>query len=179
MVVLTRSSCHRSAVNATITIIVVPAEEQDDLERMYIDQRKRDSDEWEEFPLKSGRLLDTFFMKATSADLGVLACADREEKGVPLTTRLLARATVLEILSDLKKLVETQADATAQALQKHGGGKTDLAVISAALKSGTWPTTGDPAVEAAAFARQLLIRAMQAKDVKMAVCWEYRGAVKV
>lgn len=81
--------------------------------------------------------------------------------------------------SDLEELVEKQPDTTARALQKQGGGKTDLALIAAALKTGAWPTNGDPAVEAAAFAHQLLRRARQAIDVKMALCWEYRGAVTV
>lgn len=166
-------------MSATVTLIVVPAEHPDDLERMYIDQRKQDSKEWQAFPLRSGRLLDTFFMKATSSDLGVFGCEDREDDDVALTTRLLTRATVVEMLPDLRGLVETHADATARALQKHGGGETDLALISAALASGTWPTTGDVAVEAAAFARQLLIRAVQAQEVKMALCWEFRGDVRI
>ena len=169
-------------MSATITIIVVPAEEPDDLERMYIDERKRESKEWQAFPLNSGRLLDTFLMAATNADLGVFACEDREdadEDDVLLQTRLLTRPTVLETLPDLEELVETKADATARALQKHGGGKADLELISSALKSGDWPTNGDPAVEAAAFAHQLLYRARQAKSVKMAVCWEFRGDVKI
>ena len=166
-------------MSSTLTIIVVPAEEVDDLESMYIDQRKIDSKEWEEFPLHSGRLLDTFLMAATRCDLGVFGCEDREDDGVPLTTRLLTRPTVAEVLPDLIELVESRAEATARALQAHGGGTTDLALISEALKSGSWPTSGDPAVETAAFARQLLRRARQANDVKMALCWEFRGAMTV
>ncbi|MCC6994747.1 MAG: hypothetical protein IT370_09075 [Deltaproteobacteria bacterium] len=166
-------------MSATITIIVVPAEKPDDLERMYIDQRKQDSEEWQEFPLHSGRLLDTFLMKATNVDLGVFGCADREDDDVPLKTRLLTRPTVLETLPDLEALVEQNADATARALQKLGGGGTDLELISSALKTGVWPATGDPAVEAAAFAHQLLFRARQAKRVKMALCWEFRGDVRI
>jgi hypothetical protein len=159
-------------------MIVVPAEVPDDLERMYVDQRKQDSKEWETFPLRSGRFLDTFLMAATNADLGVLACEDREdgdEADVPFKTRLLTRPTVVEALPDLEALVEANAHTTARALQKHGGGTTDLELISAALKTGAWPETRDPAVEAAAFAHQLLLRARQAISVKMAVCWGAPG----
>ena len=83
-------------MSATLTFIVVPAEQVDDLESMYIDQRRHDSKEWETFPLPSGRLLDTFLMAATNSDLGVFGCEDREDDDIPLTTRLLTRPTVLE-----------------------------------------------------------------------------------
>lgn len=166
-------------MSTTITIIVTPADDEEDFESMSVDERRRKGHEWEEFPLGSGRLLDTFFMKATNSDLSVIGCDDRKREGVPLQTRVLVREVVADIIPDLKELLDKNANATALALQKHGGGNTDLERISAALRSGTWPTNGDPAEESAAFARQLLNHAVLAKEAKMGVCWEYHGDVKV
>lgn len=170
----------------TITFIVVPAKHPDDFESMYIDQRRRDSAGWDTFPVRSGRLLWTFLAKATNLDLGVFGCADRKDRDdrrVTLRTRLLTHGAALDAIPVLKKLVGKGADATALALQKHGGGRASLARIKKALETGKWPANGDPAEEAAAFTRQLLIQCERAKawkfDPDMGVCWEYRGRVKV
>lgn len=166
-------------MSATITFIVTPADDEEEFENTGVEDRKRNGREWDEFPVKSGRLLETFFMKATKSDLTVIACPDRKREGRPLKTRLLVREVVPEVIPDLEELVEKNADATARALQKHGGGKADLARISAALKSEAWPDTDDAAEEAAAFAYQLLWFTRAAKKAKMGLCWEYRGDVKV
>ena len=166
-------------MSAGITIIVTPADDDEEFENMDDEQRRSKGHEWEEFPLGSDRFLDSFFMTATKSDLSVIACDDRKIEGVRLQTRLLVRDVVVDVIPDLKGLIDKDADSTALALQKHGGGKADLARVSAALKSGTWPKTGDPAEESAAFARQLLNHAILAKEAKMGVCWEYSGDVKV
>lgn len=163
-------------MSATITIIVTPADDEA-FESMTVDERRRNGHEWEAFPLGSGRLLETFFMKATGADLSVLGCEDRRREGVLLQTSLLTKDVVVAVIPDLEALLDENADATARALLKHGKGTSELARISAALSSGTWPTSGDPAEESAAFARQLLKHAILAKDAAMGVCWEYRGDV--
>lgn len=165
-------------MSASITIIGVPAEDPDSFEEMYLDERRNRSGGWDTFPLRSGRMLDAFFMKATSSDLGVYrGDEDKDDDGVKLVTCLIDRETLVEVLPDLERLVETNADATARALQAHGDGKTGLERISAALKGGAWPESGDTAEEAAAFARQLLKFARTAVKDRMGVCWEYRGDV--
>lgn len=164
-------------MSTTITIIVTPADDEEAFERMTVDERRRNGHEWEEFPLGSGRLLETFFMKATGSDLTVIACEDRKRQGTVLVTRVLVRDVVVDVIPDLEELLDKNADSTGRALQRHGHGTSELARISAALSSGTWPERGDPAEEAAAFARQLLKHAVLAKDAGMGVCWEYRGEV--
>lgn len=129
------------------------------------------------FAIKSGRYIDTFFMKATKSDLGVLECnahtdEDTDEK---FETNLIDRKTLLEVIPKLGTLVEKNAVKTAKALHAHGGGKGDIARISAALESDEWPKSGDPAEEAAAFAHQLLKSARSAQEDRMGVCWEFRG----
>ncbi len=175
-----RRSCHDPAVSQSITIISVPADDPDSFEEMLLDERRNRSGGWQTFPLRSGRFLDSFLMKATGTDLGVFRGADdRDEAGEKLVTCLIDKDTLLEVLPELEALVETKADATAQALSQHGGGSADVARVAAALASGTWPTSGDPAEEAAAFAHQLLKSARVAKQDRMGVCWEYRGQVMV
>ncbi len=60
-----------------------------------------------------------------------------------------------------------------------GGGSATLVRVTKTLASGTWPTDRDATVEAAAFARQLLLRARVAKRARMGLCWEFRGKVVV
>jgi hypothetical protein len=170
----------RLAVTASITIITVPAEDDESFEYMDLDQRRNSSAGWETFPLRSGRMLDSFFMIAMSSDLGVLRCSDdKDDDGVKLVTCLIDRETLIEVLPDLEALVETNAAATAHALQAHGGGQTTVDRVFHALSSRTWPESGDAAEEAAAFARQLLDHAHIAKQFRLGVCWEYRGDVTV
>lgn len=164
-------------MSATLTIIVTPADDEEAFESMTVDERRRNGHEWEEFPLGSGHLLETFFMKATSSDLGVFGCEDRKREGVLLQTSVLFKDVVVAAIPDLEALLDENAEATARALLTHGNGKSELARISAALRSGTWPESGDPAEESAAFARQLLNHAVLARDAGMGVCWEYRGKV--
>lgn len=162
-------------MSATLTIVVTPADDEEAFESMTVDERRRNGHEWEEFPLGSGRLLETFFMRATGSDLTVIACEDRKREGAVLQTRLLVRDVVVDVMTDLEALLDENADATAHALLKHGGETSELARVSAALSSGAWPDNGDPAEESAAFARQLLNHAALARDAGMGVCWEYRG----
>ncbi|MCA9579083.1 MAG: hypothetical protein R3B40_27015 [Polyangiales bacterium] len=166
-------------MSATVTIIVTPADDEEAFESMTVDERRRNGHEWVEFQLGSGRLLDTFFMKATDVDLSVLACGDRRREGGVLQTNLLARENVARVIAQLEKLLEVDADATARALGAHAGAGSDVERVAAALSSGTWPDGGDPAEESAAFARQLLVHAVLARDAGMGVCWEYRGKVRV
>lgn len=164
------------AVSASITIIAVPAEDPDSFEAMYTEERRHRSAGWKTFTACSGKMLDTFFMKATDSDLGVFECEPEvEPDGQKLQTCLIDRQTVLHVLPTLENLVETNADATARALVAHGGGNADLARTTQALKVGTWPERGEPAEEAAAFAHHLLKYARIAAQERRGVCWEFRG----
>lgn len=170
--------CHDSRVTPSITLISVPAEDPDTFEAMYIDERRHRSGGWVTFPVRSSRMLDAFFMKATASDLGVLRLADdTDAAGEKLTTCLIDRQSLLQALPDLEALVEAKADDTARALVRYGGGGADVARVTAALGTGEWPTSGDPAEEAAAFAFHLLKSARVAKGDEMGVCWEYRGEI--
>lgn len=101
-------------MSATITIVVTPADDDEDFESMTIDERRSNGHEWEEFPLASGRFLDSFFMTATTSDLTVIACGDRKREGGLLQTRLLVREVVVDIIPDLEGLIDTHADSTAR-----------------------------------------------------------------
>ncbi len=167
-------------VSTSITIIAVPAEDIDCFEAMYIDERRTTGAGWEMFPVRSARYLDGFLMKATSSDLGVIRSTDdRDDEGRALVSCLITRATVLEVVPDLESLAETKADETANALHVYGGSAGNLDRILHALKSGEWPTTGDPVEEAGAFTYQLLHFARIAKREQMGVCLEYRGQFMV
>lgn len=163
---------------AAVTIITTPADDLDAFEAMDVDERRRSSGGWKRFPVRSCRLLDTFFMFATHSDLGVFGCAPEHFAGDPLTTCLWPRAQVVDVLPRLEMLVEANADATVGLLREHGGGLADPARIAAALRTGTWPESGDPAEEAAAFAYHLMHHARAAQADRMGVCWEYRGELR-
>lgn len=112
-------------MTATITIIVIPAEDPDAFESISLKNRKRESRGWKAFELRSGRFVDTFIQKATRTDLGVFGCEDEEDpetKGL-LQTRLLTTSSARSALAKLEKLVEKQPDDTAKALDAHGGGQ--------------------------------------------------------
>lgn len=167
-------------MSASITIIIVPAEDPDSFEAMYLDERRHRSGGWVAFPLQSGRYPDTFLMKATDSDLGVFGGADdTDDAGEKLVTCMIDHLTLVESLPYLEALVEAKTDETARALVAHGGGSADLARVAEGLRSGTWPTSGDPAEEAAAFAHHLLKSARVAQKDRMGVCWELRGQIVV
>ena len=166
-------------MSATLTIIAIPAVDPDSFESMSPRNRKANSSGWKTFPLRSGRLVSTFFTKATQADLGVFGCEDRVHEGQPLQTSVVFQGTHLaSVIKKLTALLRSKAK-TARALVAHGGGTADLARVTAALQTGTWPKNGDPAEEAAAFAHHLLNHARIAKQRGKGVCWEYHGKVKV
>jgi hypothetical protein len=88
-------------VSPSITIIIVPAEDPDTFEAMYLDERRHRSGGWTCFSVRSGRYLDTFLMKATDSDLGVFASADDvDSAGEKLVSCLIDRETLLEVLPD-------------------------------------------------------------------------------
>jgi hypothetical protein len=175
-VVATRRSAKARTVSTTVTIIVTPLDDEEAFESMSLDERRRNGHEWEEFSLGSGRLLETFFMKATHSDLTVIACEDRERAEGWVGTRVIVKDVVVDIIPDLEELLDKNAEATARALLEHADGDSDLRRVSAALSVGIWPDNGDPAEESAAFAH-LLEHAVLARDAGMGVCWEYRGNV--
>jgi hypothetical protein len=164
--------------NAAITIIISPADDPDAFEEMTPEDRRRRGGGWTRFPVRSGRLLDTFFMFATHTDLGVFACAGELDAGDRLATCLLDKVTLVGVLPTLARLVDARADDTARALWIHGGQTGDLGRIAEALRSGTWPSNDDPAEEAAAFAHHLLQHGRAAQELDMGVCWEYRGPLR-
>lgn len=151
----------------------------DAFEAIEVAERRNRSAGWVSFPLRSGRRLCTFLMDATSTDLSVLGCDEVIDRaGWKVATALIADADIKQVLPRLEELVETNDAVTAYALVVHGGAR-NLDAIADALSSGTWPTNGDPAEEAAAFARHLLTLMRIAKKTLMGVCWEYRGDVTV
>ncbi len=160
-------------------MIVVPADDPDAFEDLFLAERKSRSRGWVIFPVRCGRYLETFFMKATSSDLGVAECDEHEDDdtGEKFETNVIDRDTLAEVLPKLRTLVEKKPEKTAKALHAHGGGKGDVSRVSAALKSGEWPEDGDAAQEAAAFAHHLLESAERAVTNQMGVCWEYRGTL--
>jgi hypothetical protein len=167
-------------VAASVTIIVIPADAPDSFEELGVSQRKQNSLGWVHFPIRSGRYIDTFFLKATDSDLGVLQCAERtDDDDQKLETNLIDRSTILKMLPKLGTLVEERAKQTAAALVAHAGGKGDVARVAKALKTGDWPKTNSPAEEAAAFAHHLLVSGRTAKARKVGVCWEFRGKLKL
>ena len=165
-------------MSSSITLIVVPAEDADSFEAMPVDERRQRS--WQTFPVRCGRYLCTFLMTATDTDLGVFGGEPEiEQDGQQLEACMIDREMLVEVLPQIEAMVEADADETARVLHAHGGGTADLARVVDALKTGAWPESGDPAEEAAAFARHLLSYARVAKQEQMGVCWEYRGPFAV
>ena len=164
-------------MSASVTLMAIPALNPDAFEAMSLDERRAGA--WETFPLRSGRLLYTFFSKATKADLGVFGSDDIVRKGETIQTCVIFQGEhVADVIKELAALLRSKAR-TAKALVAHGGGVAKLDRVTAALQTGTWPKTKDPAEEAAAFAHQLLKFARIAKQERRGVCWEYRGKVEV
>ena len=163
-------------MSSSVTIMAIPALDPDAFEALSLDERRAGA--WETFPLRSGRLLYTFFSKATKADLGVFGSEDIVRKGETIQTGVIFQGDhVAGVIKQLGALLRSKAR-TARALVAHGGGVADLARVTAALHTGTWPKGKDPAEEAAAFAHHLLKFARIAKQELRGVCWEYRGKVK-
>jgi hypothetical protein len=166
---------------ASITLLVVPADDPDAFEDLFLAERKSRSRGWVKFPVGCGRYLDTFFMKATSSDLGVVECDPHEddETGERIESNLIDRDTLVEVLPKLRALVDKNADRTARALHTYGGGKGAVSRVATTLKSGNWPKDRDAAREAAAFAHHLLKSAERAVTHEMGICWEYRGELMI
>ena len=175
--ILTRYSLHPMA---TITFIVCPGEDPDEFEAIDIEKRRTDGGGWNMFPVKSGVMLCTFLMFATHNDFGVFGAAeDVDDAGEKLETAVIFREGLPDVVAVLERLVETERDVTAQSLYVHGGCTGDMSRITETLRTGEWPTSGDAADEAAAFAFHLLAygRTALALGHKLGVCWEYRGEV--
>jgi hypothetical protein len=168
-------------VETTVTIIATPAEHPDSFEEMRLAERREQSGGWKTFPVRSGRYLDTFVMKATDADFSVFGSSIvlTDEDGTKVETMMICDADIGHVIEDLAALVEQNPEQTAKALVAHGGGSASIEAVVAALKSGAWPDDGDAATEAAAFAHHLLSYARVAKGDATGVCWEYRGPVSV
>jgi len=166
-------------VETTLTILCTEAEDPDQFEAMTLDERRERSGGWKTFPLRSRRMVDTFLLKATRSDFGVFDSAELpvDDAGVAVKTCVIMRSSIREVVASLETMIERRPTETALALTKHGGGTADLGLVTAALTSGAWPTSGDPAEETAAFAFQLLVYARFALEDLRGVCWEFRGSV--
>ena len=168
--------CHHRGVSSTITIISLAVESPKELEEMSLATRRTTGRHWT-FPIKSGVLLDLFFMHATKSDFGVYAAGEYFEGDKPLATYMIDHKTLVKQVAKLEKLVEKNAAETAKKLHEHGKKSGDLARIEAALGSDDWPTSGDPAEEAAAFGHYLLLCAREGAEYDLGACWEYRGTL--
>jgi hypothetical protein len=166
-------------VEPSITIITTEAHDPDQFETMRLDERRERSAGWKVFPLRSGRYLESFLMKATNCDFGVFGSSERpvDDNGVAVETSVIMSSSIPSVVPELVRMVEQKPDETAEVLAKHGGSTANLGRIRDGLKSGTWPTSGDPAEEAAAFAFYLLKYARIAEQSLKGVCFEYRGEV--
>jgi hypothetical protein len=171
----------KKTVDASITIITTTAEDPDQFENLSLEERRENSGGWKKFPLRSGRFVDTFLMKATDSDFSVFDSADepRDPDGFAVHTCMISREDIPRVISDLEALLLQKPEETARALVELGQGRADLARVLDALQNGAWPESGDPAEEAAAFAFHLLFYARRAERDLNGVCWEYRGDVRV
>ena len=159
-------------MTTTLTLISLTITDPDSFEQLSLEERRSYGGSWT-YPVGSGRPLDTFLMKATKSDLGVFAF-DKASDGSE--TCMIDQSTLVDDIAPLERLVETKRIETARALHEHGKKAGSLTQIEAALQSGTWPTNGDAAEEAAAFAHHLLRCARFGMENHMGVCWEVRGA---
>lgn len=168
--------CHPMA---TITFIVCDGADPDEFEAIDIEERRRNGGGWETFDVKSGVMLCTFLMGATHHDFGVFGAADEvDHAGEKVDTAVIFNEGLREVLPILERLVETERGVTVQALYVHGGCTGDMSRITEILRTGEWPTTGDAADEAAAFAFHLLAHGRTALAANLGVCWEYRGEIR-
>ena len=170
---------HDVGVESSITIITTKAIDPDQFEDMSLQERRERSAGWKMFPLRSGRLLETFLMKATGADFGIFGSAGRpvDANGVTVKTTVLFKSEIPAAVATLTAMVEQKPDETAQLLVNHGGDTADVARVREALTSGTWPENGDPAEETAAFAFKVLELARLSEMAHKGICFEYRGEV--
>jgi len=170
--------CHDGPVQTTLTILCSEADDPDQFEATTLDERRERSGGWKTFSLRSRRMVDTFLLKATCSDFGVFDSAELpvDDAGVAVKTCVIMRSSIRQVVACLETMVERRPTETALALINHGG-TADLGLVTAALTSGAWPTSGDPAEETAAFAFQLLVYARYALEDLRGVCWEFRGDV--
>ncbi len=129
--------------------------------------------------LKSTYFPDDFFVKATQSDLSIASAADKRDglTGEPVVTRFIDAQAIRTVVPVLAELVEEKADETAHALVALSCGDIDPAIVLDILKTGTWPTSGNAAAEAAAFAHHLLTAGRDAITVAKGVTWECCGSL--
>lgn len=164
---------------ATLTINTCPAVDPDQFEEMSFEERRHSSGGWQAFEVKSGVMLCTFLMSATHHDFGVFGSANQvDDKGEPLDVAVIFHEGLKDVLPVLERLVEAERDVTASALYLHGGCTGDMTRITETLRTGDWPTTGDPADETAAFAYWLLHYGRTAHSDLLGVSWEYHGQIR-
>ncbi len=153
----------------TVTILAVPTER--DFESMTDEERRRESGGWINYPVRSGRRLPAFLAAGTTTDLDAWLAEDRDgELAEGVETRVIHKSSVAAVLARLEALI-ANAEPTAAALCAYGGNSSDVARVTAALQTDGWPTSGDPAEEAAAFALHLRDYLRIAKDERIGVCW--------
>jgi hypothetical protein len=165
-------------VSATVTIIATEVQSPEQFQAMSLEERRRSSLGWRVFPSRTGRHPDAVLHSATGINLGVLELSEVEHD--PLTGEIVRsfmidRRTLEDVVPRLVALVETDREATAQALVANVGASASLERVALALKDGTWPETADAAAEAAAFAKTLWGYGRFACAMGQGICWEYRG----
>ncbi len=163
-------------VSATVTVMATSVEDLESFNSIDFGHRRYSSLGYEEFPARSGGFPHRVLREATKINLGLLEADPQTDFDKDQTVRgfVVLADKVEKLIPKLEKLVETDVDATAAALQKYACGTSDLAVVNDALRNGTWPDTDDVAAEAAAFAYQMLKYARTAVG-GMGVCCEYNG----
>src|ERR1043165_5689448 len=80
----------------SITIMILRASDPGELDAIPFYARKEESSGWKDLPARSGRLLDTFLMKATDSDFSIFqGDMDEDEDKLAFVTCLIARGDVV------------------------------------------------------------------------------------
>ena len=160
----------------TLTLIVVPANEPDDIDGMGFDERRRNSHGWETLELVHEGSPDVLVRRALDLDPGVYGSRpewDEEEKAV-VGTFLIAADDVESAAKELEAHV-AKPKATAKRLVEHAKSDEDLARVAGALKKVPAGKARGPAEEAAAYVRIFLEHVPDALRWKKGIAWGKMG----
>jgi hypothetical protein len=155
-----------------IVLHVLPSRDPFDLVVTTASQRASESAYTREWPLRWDPPPDTLFMRATGRDLGVF--------GEPLPDGELQMIGGESTLPDLEEALADPATVPALvALSRASSTPADPDTVARALQTGEWPDDPAPArgaiLQAAGFARQLLLAARVAAPLGRDVVWQYTG----
>jgi hypothetical protein len=163
----------------TLVLLLVEANDPDDIDGSGFEERRRNGLGWEELPLLHPGAPDLLVRKAFDLDLGVYGSPrewDPDEKCV-VQTYFIAPPDVKSAARALSRHA-AKAEAFATRVIEHASSGEDPKRVAAALTEESKTEARGPAEEAAAYVRIFLAHHETAVKFKHGIAWELRTPAK-